>query len=120
MCDRHQFFFEFDKAFTSQLIEKFEASPTHPLAEDVGAPEKGVYGLYWKDEIVYAGKALDTTLKRRLAEHTRKISGRRNIKLNQITCRFLTIDSDWFVRAGEHALIESYDPNWNLSGFVIG
>jgi hypothetical protein len=117
LCDRHEFFFEFDKAFTRQLIEKFEASPSHPLSEDVAPPNKGVYALYRHRKIVYAGKALETTLRRRLAEHARKIASRKNIDLRQITCRFLVIDSDWFVRAGEHALIESYDPAWNLSGF---
>jgi len=60
---------------------------------------------------------LDTTLKRRLAEHMKKILGRRNIKINEMSCRYLIISSDWFVRAGEHALIESYEPAWNLSGF---
>jgi len=117
MCDKHRFFLEFDKAFTHQLIQKFEASPAHRLSEDVAPPEKGVYALYRRAHIVYAGKALDTTLKRRLAEHARKVTSRKNISLNEITCRFLIIDSDWFVRAGEHALIESYDPAWNLSGF---
>jgi hypothetical protein len=117
VCDRHQFFFEFDKAFTDQLIKKFEASPAHPLAEDVAPPEKGVYALYRHKKIVYAGKALDTTLRRRLAEHTRKVAGRQNIELREMTCRFLIIDSDWFARACEHALIESYTPAWNLSGF---
>ena|SRR5438094_263397 len=104
MCDKHNFFFEFDKAFTAQLIQKFEASPAHRLTEDVASPEKGVYALYRKGKIVYAGKALDTTLKRRLAEHARKISARRNISLGEVTCRFLIIESDWFVRAGEHAV----------------
>ena len=117
MCDKHAFFFEFDKAFTAQLIEKFEASPEHPLKEEVAPPSKGVYSLYRNGNLVYAGTALQTTLRRRLAEHTRKIAGRRNIRLNEITCRFLVIDSDWFVRAGEHALIESYDPEWNQTGF---
>ena len=117
MCEKHKFFFEFDKAFTAQLIEKFEASPAHSLSEDVAPPEKGIYALYRKGKLVYAGKALQTTLKRRLAEHARKITGRKSISLSGMTCRYLTIDSDWFVRAGEHALIESYDPEWNLSGF---
>jgi hypothetical protein len=71
MCDKHRFIFEFDKAFTHQLIEKFEASPAHQLSEEVAPPEKGVYALYRGDHIVCAGKALDTTLKRRLAEHAR-------------------------------------------------
>ncbi len=57
------------------------------------------------------------TLKRRLAEHTRKIAGRKNITVRRMTCRFLTIDSDWFVRAAEDALITSYKPLWNASGF---
>lgn len=117
MCDKHNFFFEFDKAFTAQLIEKFEASPEHPLAEDVAPPSKGVYALYRRRKLVYAGKALQTTLRRRLVEHAQKVAGRRNITLREMTCRYLVIDSDWFVRAGEHALIESYDPEWNLSGF---
>ncbi len=43
MCDQHNFFFEFDKAFTAQLISKFEASPEHPLAENVASPDKGVW-----------------------------------------------------------------------------
>ena len=71
----------------------------------------------WTVPAAEAGKALHTTLKRRLAEHTRKISGRRNIALKQMTCRFLTIESDWFVRAAEDALITSYKPLWNASGF---
>jgi len=117
MCDKHDFFFEFDKAFTDQLMQKFEASPAHPLTEDVAPPKKGVYALYRKQSLVYAGKALQTTLRRRLGDHTRKIAGRKNIRLKEMTCRFLLIESDWFVRAGEHALIESYEPDWNLSGF---
>lgn len=117
MCNRHNFFFEYDKAFTAQLIEKFEASPAHPLTEEVAPPAKGVYALYRNRKLVYAGKALPTTLRRRLAEHVRKIAGRKNIGLREMTCRFLIIDSDWFVRAGEHALIKSYRPEWNLSGF---
>jgi hypothetical protein len=117
MCEKHRFIFEWDKAYTAQLISKFEASPKHPLAEDVAPPEKGVYALYRKGRLVYAGKALQTTLKRRLAEHAKKISSRRNISLKEMACRFLIIDSDWFVRAGEHALIESYQPEWNASGF---
>lgn len=117
MCQKHSFFFEFDKAFTHQLIEKFEASPRHPLSEDIAPPEKGVYAVYRKGKLVYAGKALQTTLKRRLAEHARKISGRKNIHLSEMTCRFLAIESEWFVRAGEHALIETYEPQWNLTGF---
>jgi len=81
MCDDHRFIFEFDKAYTDQLIDRLESSPEHPLAIDVAPPEKGVYALYRKGKIVYAGKALQTTLRRRLNEHAKKIGGRNNVNL---------------------------------------
>ncbi|OGO49398.1 MAG: hypothetical protein A2148_06845 [Chloroflexi bacterium RBG_16_68_14] len=117
MCDQHQFFFEFDKAYNQQLIEKFEASPEHPLTPEVAPSRKGVYALYHRGKLVYAGKALNTTLARRLAEHYRKITSRQNIEVSEVSCRFLTIDGDWFVRAAEDALIQHYSPLWQKSGF---
>ena len=117
MCDQHEFFFEFDRAFNNQLIEKFEASPAHPLTEEVAPRSKGVYALYHRGDLVYAGKALQTKLGRRLSEHYRKIAGRRNIEVGDITCRFLVIEGDWFVRAAEDALIQNYNPLWQTSGF---
>jgi hypothetical protein len=117
MCDQHTFVFEFDKAYNQQLIEKFEASPEHPLTEEVAPRLKGVYALYHRGGLVYAGKALDTTLGRRLAEHYRKIVGRQNIDVSEVSCRFLTIEGDWFVRAAEDALIQYYNPVWQRSGF---
>ena len=117
MCEKHHFVFEFDKAYTDQLIKKLEASPEHPLDTDVASTEKGVYALYRRGKIVYAGEALQTTLRRCLNEHRIKISGRKNIRLTQMTCRFLIIEGDWFIRAGEHALIVSYKPEWNTTGF---
>lgn len=117
MCDQHRFVFEFDKAYNDQLITKFEASPAHALSEDVAPAKIGVYALYWKGRLVYAGKALKTTLKGRLADHARKIRRRQRIELQEVTCRFLEIDGSWFVRAAEDALITHYSPAWNLSGF---
>jgi len=117
VCDKHHFIFEFDKAFNQQLIEKFEASPEHPLTPDVALPLKGVYSLYHNGQLVYAGKALDTTLAGRLGEHYRKVAGRQNIDVCEMSCRFLTIDADWFVRAAEDALIQHYSPVWQKSGF---
>jgi len=117
MCDQHNFVFEFDKAYTAQLIEKFEASPQHSLTVNIAPAKKGVYALYHKGKLVYAGKSLHTTLKGRLNDHARKISSRQNIQLSDMKCRYLIIVSDWYVRAGEHALITSYKPAWNASGF---
>ena len=117
MCDQHEFVFEFDKAYNQQLIEKFEASPQHALAEEVAPREKGVYALYCRGELVYAGKALQTGLNRRLAEHYRKIASRQNIDVTEMSCRYLVIRGDWFVRAAEDALIQNYNPAWQTSGF---
>jgi len=117
MCDQHEFVFEFDKAYNHQLIEKFEASPEHPLTEDVAPREKGVYAVYLRGQLVYAGKAIQTRLNRRLAEHYRKIVSRQNIDVREVTCRFLEIRGDWFVRAAEDALIQNYRPAWQTSGF---
>ena len=117
MCDEHDFVFEkFDRVDTAQLIEKLKQAPSI-LIENVAPPKKGVYALYHKGKLVYAGKSLHTTLKGRLNDHARKISSRLNINLSDMKCRFLIIDSDWYVRAGEHALITSYKPAWNTSGF---
>jgi hypothetical protein len=113
----HAFIFEIDVAIRTQVIEKLEVSPRLGLSREVAPPLKGVYALYWKDELVYAGKALHVTLKKRLAEHHDKIVGRTGIAINDMTCRFLTIESDWFVRAAEDALITGYKPAWNTSGF---
>ena len=115
--DPHAFVFEIDLAIRTQVIQKLEASPRVPLARDAAPALKGVYALYWKDSLVYAGKALHVTLRRRLSEHYDKIAGRTNIQLKDMTCRFLTINSDWFVRAAEDALIAGYKPIWNTSGF---
>ena len=117
MCDKHNFEFEFDKAFIDQLISKLENSPIHALETNIAPPKKGVYALYWNGKLVYTGIALHTKLQRRLNEHAKKISGRKDISLGQMKCRFLTIESNWYVRAGEHALIETYKPKWNASGF---
>jgi hypothetical protein len=115
--DPHEFVFEIDLAIRTQVIQKLEASPQLALTVDVAPPLKGVYVLYWKGRLVYAGKALHTTLRTRLNQHYRKIDGRKHISVSQMKCRFLTITSDWFVRAAEDALIVSYTPDWNQSGF---
>jgi len=92
LCDRHHFEFELDKAINQQVIEKLEDSPKHQLSLDLPQKTKGVYALYWKDKPVYAGKASGkTTLKGRLSDHYRKISGRRNINMSEMTCRYLEI-----------------------------
>jgi len=56
-------------------------------------------------------------LRARLTEHVSKISGRKNITLDDMKCRYLTFTSEWWVFAAEFALITHYQPEWNESGF---
>lgn len=121
--DPHRFVFELDRAIRDQVLEKLEQSPTVKLALDIAPKESGVYALFHKRTLVYVGKASKAstkskrTLRSRINEHVRKISARQNISLDEMECRFLTIESDWFVWAAEFALINSFTPEWNNSGF---
>lgn len=121
--DPHEFVFELDRAIRDQVIERLNASPMLPLVRN-GAPNKsGVYALYFKGNLVYIGKASrgtttsKRTLRSRLNEHVGKLENRDNLTLEDMGCRFLTIESDWFVWAAEFALINHFSPEWNNSGF---
>lgn len=121
--DPHHFDFDLDQGIRSQVVEKLEASPILPLSRGVGPALSGIYALYYKDKLVYIGKASkDTTkskrtLRSRLSEHLRKIESRLNISVDEIRCRYLTFQSEWWVFAAEFALMVHYKPEWNASGF---
>ncbi len=121
--DTHHFEFDLDRGIRSQVVEKLESSPLLPLTKGVGPAESGIYALYFKGELVYIGKASkdltksSRTLRARLNEHIGKISGRQNIALADMECRYLTFSSEWWVWAAEFALIANYQPGWNESGF---
>lgn len=121
--DPHHFDFDLDRGIRTQVVEKLESSPLLPLAKGVGPALSGIYALYFKDRLVYIGKATKEmtksgrTLRSRLNEHVRKIAGRQNISLEEIQCRYLTFDSEWWVFAAEFALMVHYEPEWNGSGF---
>ena len=105
------------------MVEALEQSPALPLIKGVGPSENGIYALYMKGSLVYLGKASKgttkskRTLRARLNEHVGKINGRKNLKLADMTCRYLTFESEWWVFAAELALIDHYAPAWNASGF---
>ena len=94
-----------------------------PLTKDAGPKSSGIYALYFNGKLVYIGKASSgttkskRTLRARLSEHIGKISGRKNIAIEDMTCRYLTFNSEWWVFAAEFALISTYTPEWNASGF---
>lgn len=119
----HHFDFDLDRAISAQVVEKLEASPLLQLASSVGPAESGIYALYFKESLVYIGKASKgttkskRTLRSRLNEHVIKIEGRKNISLKQMHYRFLTFNSEWWVFAAEFALMVHYRPEWNESGF---
>lgn len=119
----HHFEFDLDRGIREQVVEKLEKSPLLALNRSIGPPLSGIYALYYKDELVYLGKASrgntksKRTLRSRLNEHVGKISGRKNITLSQMRCRYLTFSSEWWVFAAEFALISHYKPLWNFSGF---
>ena len=119
----HYFDFDLDRGIRSQVVENLEASPPFPLERNVGPQASGIYALYYRGGLVYIGKASKgttkskRTLRARLSEHRSKISGRRNITLADMQCRYLTFASEWWVFAAEFALITHYQPEWNASGF---
>jgi hypothetical protein len=121
--DPHYFDFDLDRGIRTQVVEKLEDSPLLPLSKSVGPQESGIYALYYKNDLVYIGKASkgmtksQRTLRSRLNEHVGKISGRQNISLTDMKCRYLTFKSEWWVFAAEFALMTHYKPEWNESGF---
>lgn len=121
--DAHAFVFDLDRAIRDQVIEKLRGSPELPLTEDVGPRLSGIYALNHNGRLVYVGKASRETtkskrdLRARLNEHVTKISGRQNITLAEMTCRFLTFESEWYVFAAEFVLITALSPEWNGSGY---
>ncbi|HEX5057638.1 MAG TPA: Eco29kI family restriction endonuclease [Gammaproteobacteria bacterium] len=125
MADRnpHHFDFDLDRGIRSQVVEKLKASPILPLKKGIGPQESGIYALYFRGKLVYIGKASKgttkskRTLRSRFGEHVTKISGRENISLSNMKCRYLTFASEWWVFAAEFALITHYQPQWNESGF---
>lgn len=122
-ADPHHFEFDLDEGIRAQVIEKLETSPPLPLIPGIGPSESGVYALYFRDALVYVGKASKETtksgrnLRGRLSEHRIKISSRTNIRLDDVRVRYLTFSSEWWVFAAEYALIVHYKPAWNYSGF---
>lgn len=121
--DPHHFDFDLDKGIRVQVVEKLEASPLLPLSRTAGPQASGIYALYFEGVLVYIGKASrgttksKRTLRARLSEHCGKIAGRDNISVSDVSCRFLTFESEWWVFAAEFALITHYRPEWNESGF---
>lgn len=121
--DPHYFDFDLDLGIRVQVVDKLNSSPLLPLVKGVGPSASGIYALYFREQLVYIGKASKgttkskRTLRARLSEHISKIKGRKNISLDHMNCRYLTFDSEWWVFAAEFALMAHFSPEWNESRF---
>ena len=121
--DSHAFDFDLDQGIRDQVVKRLESSPLLPLSKAAGPSESGIYVLYYKGKLVYIGKASKgttkskRTLRARLSEHVGKIQSRSKISLDDMKCRYLTFESEWWVFAAELAMITQYEPEWNTSGF---
>lgn len=121
--DPHHFTFDLDAGIRSQLVEHLASTPKLPLERGVGPRESGLYAIYLDGALIYIGKATKTftksgrTLRTRLAEHIGKLSARTGGDLSRFQVTYATFESDWWVIAGEVALIRHLSPPWNESGF---
>jgi len=122
----HHARFEIDivDALARQLVEAFDRLEGAPLdAPSISGlePQQGVYQLFQDRRLVYVGKT--DQLPRRLEEHRRKLSGRRNLALEWLRFKCLYVHPNWTALAPEASLIRHYaeaDPeacSWNGSGF---
>ncbi|MFD6876721.1 MULTISPECIES: GIY-YIG nuclease family protein [unclassified Streptomyces] len=114
------------KALGDQLAEALESIGRAPLDEERLAEleeRPGVYQLYVNDSFVYVGKAdaKNKGLPGRLGNHLRKLSGRRNVALADVTFSCLYVDEDFSAVAPERLLIKHHKGRggvpWNNSGF---
>lgn len=117
--------FELDivSALIDQLLEAFDDLEHGALtAENVSQlPEQqGIYELYRGQLLVYVGK-VDKNLRARLSDHRAKISGRKNISVEEIFFKCLSLPPNWAAYAPEKILIRHFQRKslaaWNGIGF---
>lgn len=118
-----EFKLSISQALTDQLREDLAKLVPEPLTpENLALLDKrqGVYQLYKEHQLVYVGSA-SRTLPHRLGQHMRKIDGRRNISLEEVTFTCLYVDEDLTVLAPEERLIKVFQGEggapWNTNGF---
>ncbi|QGS35151.1 Eco29kI family restriction endonuclease [Corynebacterium xerosis] len=115
------------RALGDQLFEAMDATGIAPLTqENINSlePRPGVYELHnridgeWRR--VYVGKA-SKSLPQRLSKHRFKLSGRENIKLEDMAFKCAYVDEDFDSSAPEKMLIARHrktgDVVWNNNGF---
>jgi hypothetical protein len=133
-----QFRLSITKALRDQLAEELKKLTPAPLTpanlvklsqqavEEKLKSRSGVYQLYQQlpedseKKLVYVGKA-DKPLPSRLGNHLKKISGRRDISIDDIYFKCLYVAEDFSAVSPEKLLIKLYKQDgqipWNANGF---
>lgn len=104
-----QFEIDIVHALAEQLVAALDALTPEALAPaqiQSMEPGQGIYALYRNGALVYIGKAKE--LRDRLDDHYQKISGRRNISLNEMTFCALYVHKNWTALAPEESLIRHF------------
>ena len=125
MAATRHFTFDLTGALAQQLEAALPGLTQAPLTldalEDVETAP-GIYQLYLRAELVYIGKA-DKSLRGRLTDHHRKISGRLNITIEDMSFTGLYLEGTWIPVGPEQILINrrkrivGAEPFWNTNGF---
>ena len=108
MCEHHPFRFDENRAYEDQLVSVLLASPEHPLSAPDAPRQPGVFVLFNSSAVLYVGKAKD--LRSRLRYHLKKPASRKGLNVQEITCRFLTIERTWEVLRAKASLMRHYQP----------
>ncbi len=114
------------RALADQLADALSRLHPAPLTSErlsVLQQRPGVYELFWRGERAYVGKA-SASVPARLGNHLRKLSGRMDIVLSDMTFQCLYVDEDLDAAAPEKMLIKKYRDQrdhdgapWNTNGF---
>lgn len=125
MSATRHFTFDLTGALAQQLEAALPGLVQAPLtltALDDVDEIPGIYQLYLRAELIYIGKA-DRSLRGRLAEHHKKISGRLNIDIEDMSFTGLYLEGTWIPVGPEQMLINKrkvlagVEPLWNTNGF---
>lgn len=112
------------RALADQLADTLDGLTPAALDQDTlrseVADRAGVYQLYLEGERVYVGKAAKS-LRKRLLQHWRKLSGRTGIDMAGMAYVCVYVDEDLDAAAPEKLLIKKYRADgevpWNTNGF---
>lgn len=111
------------RALADQLAESLDRLRPAALTTEqlvMLQPRPGVYELFLHERRVYVGKSSKNILAR-LGNHLRKLSGRSNIELTDMSFQCLYVDEDLEAASPEKLLIKKYRDQggapWNTNGF---